>query len=113
MKQSLIREIEKDYSGKQKDFIFLKFLSKISKSKVLVSKKTGTVFHDDIIENEDNLKLWNKIFSKKINPKNKKYTSDNPIMNARHYYGVKLLEEFLKSKKKLTKKINVCDFGTG
>ena len=113
MNLKLIKEVEKDYSGKQKNFIFLKFLSKISKSKVLVSKKTGTVFHDDIIENEDNLKLWNKIFSKKINPKNKKYTSDNPIMNARHYYGVKLLEEFLKSKKKLTKKINICDFGTG
>jgi hypothetical protein len=64
MKQSLIKKVEKDFSGKQKNFIFLKFLSKISKSKVLVSKKTGTVFHDDIIRNEDNLKLWNKIFQK-------------------------------------------------
>jgi ubiquinone/menaquinone biosynthesis C-methylase UbiE len=110
----LIKEVEKDYSGKQKNFIFLKFLSKISKSKVLVSKKSGTVFHDDIIENEDNLKSWNKIFSNKINPAKKKYTSDNPIMNARHYYGVKLLEDFLKTKKKhANKKIDICDFGTG
>jgi SAM-dependent methyltransferase len=78
-----------------------------------VSKNTGTVFHDDIIKNKDNLESWNKIYSKKIEPKNLQYTSDNPIMNSRHFYGVKLIEQFLKTKNLLKKRLNFCDFGTG
>jgi hypothetical protein len=78
-----------------------------------VSKNTGTVFHDDIIKNKDNLESWNKIYSKKIEPKNLQYTSDNLIMNSRHFYGVKLIEQFLKTKNLLKKSLNFCDFGTG
>ena len=113
MSKDLIQNIYKDYSGQQKKVVYLKFLSKLSLSKVLVSKNTGTVFHDDIIKNKDNLESWNKIYSKKIEPKNLQYTSDNPIMNSRHFYGVKLIEQFLKTKNLLKKRINFCDFGTG
>jgi SAM-dependent methyltransferase len=113
MSKDLIKNIYKDYSGQQKNVVHLKFLSKLSASKVLVSKNTGTVFHDDIIKNNDNLESWNKIYSKKIEPKNLQYTSDNPIMNSRHFYGVKLIEQFLKKKKLLKNRLNFCDFGTG
>jgi SAM-dependent methyltransferase len=113
MPKNLIQNIYKDYSGQQKKVVYLKFLSKLSASKVLVSKNTGTVFHDDIIKNKDNLESWNKIYSKKIEPKNIEYTSDNPIMNSRHFYGVKLIELFLTKKNLLKKRINFCDFGTG
>jgi ubiquinone/menaquinone biosynthesis C-methylase UbiE len=34
-------------------------------------------------------------------------------MNSRHFYGIKLIEQFLKEKKLLKKKLNFCDFGTG
>ena len=120
MSKYLIENIYKDYSGKQTNTVYLKFLSKLSLSKVLVSKNTGTVFHDDIINNDGeggdsagNLESWNKIYSKKIEPKNLQYTSDNPIMNSRHFYGVKLIEKFLKKKNLLKKRLNFCDFGTG
>ena len=113
MSNDLIQDIYKDYSGKQKKVVYLKFLSKLSASKVLVSKSTGTVFHDDIIKSKDNLKSWNKIYSKKIEPENLQYTSDNPIMNSRHFYGVKLIEQFLRTKNLLKRRLNFCDFGTG
>lgn len=113
MSNDLIQDIYKDYSGKQKKVVYLKFLSKLSASKVLVSKSTGTVFHDDIINSKDNLKSWNKIYSKKIEPENLQYTSDNPIMNSRHFYGVKLIEQFLRTKNLLKRRLNFCDFGTG
>lgn len=113
MSKDLIQNIYKDYSGQQKNTVYLNFLSKLSASKVLVSKNTGTVFHDDIIKNEDNLEAWNNIYSKKIEPKNLQYTSDNPIMNSRHFYGVKLIEQFIKKNNLPKKKLNFCDFGTG
>lgn len=113
MSNDLIQDIYKDYSGKQKKVVYLKFLSKLSASKVLVSKSTGTVFHDDIIKSKDNLKSWNKIYSKKIEPENLQYTSDNPIMNSRHFYGVKLIEQFLRTNNLLKRRLNFCDFGTG
>jgi len=113
MSKDLVQNIYKDYTGQQKNVIYLKFLSKFSKSKILLSKVTGTVFHDDIIKNKDNLESWNRIYSKKIEPENLQYTSDNPIMNSRHFYGVKLIEKFLKEKKLLKSKLNFCDFGTG
>ena len=113
MSNDLIQDIYKDYSGKQKNVVYLKFLSKLSATKVLVSKSTGTVFHDDIIKSKDNLKSWNKIYSKKIEPENLQYTSDNPIMNSRHFYGVKLIEQFLRTKNLLKRRLNFCDFGTG
>jgi len=113
MSKNLIQNIYDDYSCKQKNYINLNFLSKISASKVLISKKTGTVFHNDIVKNEDNLETWSKIYSKKMEPRNLQYTSDNPIMNSRHFYGVKLIEQFLKKRNLLKKKLNFCDFGTG
>ena len=113
MPNDLIQDIYKDYSGKQKKVVYLKFLSKLSVSKVLVSKSTVTVFHNDIIKSKDNLKSWNKIYSKKIEPENLQYTSDNPIMNSRHFYGVKLIEPFLRTKNLLKRRLNFCDFGTG
>jgi hypothetical protein len=51
MSKYLIENIYKDYSGKQTNTVYLKFLSKLSLSKVLVSKNTGTVFYEDIINN--------------------------------------------------------------
>ncbi len=113
MSNDLIQDIYKDYSGKQKNVVYLKFLCKLSASKVLVSKSTGTVFHDDIIKSEDNLKSWNKIYSKKIEPENLQYSSNNPIMNSRRFYGVKLIEQFLRIKNLLKRRLNFCDFGTG
>ena len=113
MPNDLIQDIYNDYSGKQKKVVYLKFLSKLSASKVLVSKSTGTVFHDDIIKSKDNLKSWNKIYSKKIEPENLQYTSNNPLMNSRHFYGVKLIEQFLRTKNLLKRRLNFCDFGTG
>lgn len=112
-KNPLIRAVYEDFSNTQKDFIDLKFLKKNSKSPVLVSKKTGTVFHNEVISNEDNLLFFNKVFSNKIDLINQKYTSFNPIMNSRHYYGVKFLQEFLTLKKLKKQSLNICDFGAG
>jgi len=58
MSKYLIENIYKDYSGKQTNTVYLKFLSKLSLSKVLVSKNTGTVFHDDIINNDGGGVVW-------------------------------------------------------
>jgi len=114
MPENLTEEVKKDFSGEQKNFVVLNFLNSLSKSKVLVSKKTGTVFHNDIVRSDINLKDWNKIFSKKIDPEKKLYTSNNPIMNSRHYYGVKFLENFLNYNMiSLSKKLTICDFGSG
>ena len=67
MSKDLIKNIYKDYYWQQKNLVCLKFLSKLSALKILVSKNTGMVFHDYIINNEDNLDSWNKINSRKIN----------------------------------------------
>jgi hypothetical protein len=66
MSKDLIKNVHENYSGLQKNVFYLKFSSKLSLSKVLISKVTGTVFHDDIIKSEENLKSWNNIYSKKI-----------------------------------------------
>jgi hypothetical protein len=34
-------------------------------------------------------------------------------MNSRHFYGVKLIEQFLRTKNLLKKRLNLCDLRTG
>jgi hypothetical protein len=64
-----INSIIKDFKFKNtnKDLIELKFLRKISKTNICVSKKTGLVFHNKFKSSSEVLKEWSeKIYSKKI-----------------------------------------------
>ena len=90
--------------------LHLNFLSKVSKSPVYVSKKTGLIYHSDISSSEKTVEKWSdKIFNpKKNNPKKEIYTSDFPGMQARHYFVI----DFLRRKVKLKNK-SICDFGCG
>ena len=103
-------EIIKDYKGIYKNrAIELKFLRKVSKSKVFVSKSTGVVFNDDIKPSEYTARLWSdKIFSNKTNGVKSKFTADTPLFSSRHYYAM----NFLKNKINLKDKV-ICDFGAG
>ncbi len=109
--KKLINEIALDFEGKVKGrTIEVKFKNKISKSKVFISKKTGTVLHSPSNNASQSLNLWSKnIYSKKIDTKKIKYTSNNPIMKSRHYYSALFLNNHLKK----TKTIEFCDYGTG
>ncbi len=109
-KTSLAKEIYYDYSGKTMNrAIKIKFNKNISKSALFLSKKTGTLFHSPNKNSEISVREWsNKIYSKKINTKKIKYTSNNPIMKSRHYYSAIFINKYLK--KKIT---NFCDYGTG
>ena len=49
-----------------------------------------------------------KIYSKKIDSKKIKYTSNNAIMKSRHYYSAIFINKYLSKKK-----INFCDYATG
>ena len=102
---SKIKKIINDYNQEdKKSFFLLKFLSKISKSKVYVSS-TGLVCHFPNIDTNRNLNLWsNRIFKKKLKVK---YSSGDPIMKSRHYFVALFVEKFLK------KNFFFCDFGTG
>jgi hypothetical protein len=106
----LIKEIFKDFSGEVgKRVKPLTFLNNISKSKVFISKKTGTIFHSPDINAEKSLFTWaKKIYSKKIDSEKRHYTSNNPIMKSRHYYSALFLNDFLKKGK-----IKFCDYGAG
>lgn len=107
---SLVKDVKLDFNGiTNKRTIEYKFKNNISKSQVYISKKTGTIFHSPSNDTTQSLNLWaKKIYSKKINPKKIKYTSENPIMKSRHYYSALFLNKYLKNKK-----INLCDYGTG
>ena len=99
MNNKLIKEVMLDYQGNtnNKRATRLKFNHKISKSKVYVSNKTGTVFHSPSFSSEKSLDKWSKnIYSKKIDTANLKYTANNPIMRSRHYYSALFINEFLK-----------------
>ena len=66
-KNNLISEVFEDFNGKignrAKPIIFSK---KTSKSKVYISKKTGTVYHSPNIGVQESLSAWSeKIYSKK------------------------------------------------
>ena len=65
---NLIKEVFKDFNGEVgKRVKILTFLDKISKSKVFISKKTGTIYHSPNIKIDDPkkvvkfLKKWKKI----------------------------------------------------
>jgi len=107
---SLINEVYLDYNGvSKKRAIEVKFNNNVSKSSVYISKRTGAVFHTPSNNSQQSLKIWSKkIYSKKIDTKNIKYTSNNPIMRARHYYSAIFLNKYLKNGKK-----KFCDYGTG
>ena len=97
-----------DYNQKNKKlFQHIKFLDKLSKSKVYISP-SGLVCHQPTLNTEKSLDVWAKnIFSKKIDTKKRKYSSLNPIMKSRHYYSALFFKKYLK------KNSSFCDFGTG
>ncbi len=108
--KKLSKEIFLDFNGVvKKRTIKLKFSKKISKSDIYISKKTGSIFHSPTNNAQESLEAWSKkIYSKKIDTKEVKYTSNNPIMKSRHYYSAIFLNDMLKKGK-----INFCDYGTG
>ena len=110
-KKKLEKEIYLDFSGKtQNRSVEIKFQRKVSKSKVFLSKKTGTLYHSPNKNSISSVGGWsNKIYSKKINTKEIKYTSNNPIMKSRHYYSALFINKYLKK----MKNIKFCDYGTG
>jgi len=107
---NLINETLKDFDGKiGRRAKPLTFLNKISKSKVYMSKKTGTIYHSPNIDAEKSLSTWTeKLYSKKIDSKKRQYTSNNPIMKSRHYYSALFFNNVLKKGK-----VKFCDYGTG
>lgn len=109
-KNNLIKEVMLDYKGIFKGrALEFKFKNKITKSKLYISKKTGTIFHSPSSNSSESLKLWDKkIYSNKINTSKIKYTANNPIMKSRHYYSALFINKFLKKKK-----IKFCDYGSG
>jgi len=107
---SKVLEIKNDFLIKNlKNSKKLNFLKKISKSPVMVSKKTGLVYHPDIVDAEVAVNLWSKnIFKKKINTKKISYSSNFPGMQSRHFYIVDFLNRKFNLKKNL-----ICDFASG
>ena len=94
--KKLSKEIFLDFNGVvKKRTIKLKFSKKISKSDIYISKKTGSIFHSPTNNAQESLEAWSKkIYSKKIDTKEVKYTSNNPIMKSRHYYSAIFLNVF-------------------
>ena len=103
-------EIIKDYKAIHKNRATeLKFLRKVSKSKVYVSKKTGMVFHGDLKSSKQTANFWSeKIFSNKTDGVKNKFTSETPFFSARHYYALNFLNKNINLKNKI-----ICDFGAG
>lgn len=107
-----IDSIEKDFNFKnnKKDIIELKFLKKISKSPVYISRKTGLIFHNTlssikVVQEWSNRVFGNKMF---ITKKGYGYTDNIPEMRARHYYVLDTLNSFTKIKEK-----RIIDFASG
>ena len=104
-------EIIKDFtfSNKSSDLIELKFLKKVSKSSIAVSKKTGLVFYNEFKRIVSEKRGWGKKFySNKMNPKKNLYCEDFPEVNARHYYVLDFLNKFINLKNK-----RIIDFAFG
>ena len=101
-KKALIKRDFK-FDNFKKDIIELKFLSKVSKKAVFISKKTGLIYHDTShIKIEDTLKIWStKIFSKINDAKNNLYNDDIPYVNSRHHYVLDTLRKKISLKKKI------------
>ena len=110
-KNNLIKSIFSDFEGKVGSrSVKVKFKNKISKSDVFVSKLTGTVYHSPNISALKGVEGWSKkIYSKKLDPKNIKYTGNNRIQKTRYYYAALFLNEIIDGKKK----IRFCDYATG
>ncbi len=108
--KKLAKEVKLDYLGKSINrSVEVKFKNKISKSKIYISKKTGTLFHSPTKNSDTSVSVWTKnIYSKKIDTNKLKYTSNNPIMRSRHYYSAIFINNHIKKKK-----IKFCDYGTG
>ncbi len=108
--RNLAKEVKLDYLGKTFErSIEVKFKNKISKSKIYLSKKTGTLFHSPTKNSDSSVSVWSKnIYSKKIDTSKIQYTSNNPIMRSRHYYSAIFINNHIKNKK-----IKFCDYGTG
>ena len=102
--------IENDFSlNKQNKCIELKFLSRISKSKVFVSRETGLVFHENYRDSSSIVNEWSKkIYSNKMDPKKGLYSDDFPGMSSRHFFVLDFLSRELNIKKK-----NIIDFACG
>ena len=63
---NLINEVFKDFNGEiGKRSKELTFLNKISKSRVYISKKTGTIYHSPNINAEESLSTWSKKYIQK------------------------------------------------
>ena len=109
--KNLAKEVQLDYLGKTLNrSLEVKFKNKISKSKIYISKKTGTLYHSPNKSSDKSVSEWTeKIYSKEIDTSRLKYTSNNPIMRSRHYYSAIFLNSYLQ-KKKIVK---FCDYGTG
>ncbi len=109
--KDLIKEIELDYNGFTLNrAIKIKFKKKVSKSPIYLSKNTGCLFHSPNKNSDESVNQWTKkIYSKKIDSKKIKYTSNNAIMRSRHYYSAIFINKYLSKKKK----INFCDYATG
>lgn len=106
MKKQIIKN---DFLFKNtKKSVRLKFLNKVSKSLVYVSKATGLAYHPNFIQSEKIAGTWEKIYKKKKNSEKISYTSDFPGMQSRHYYIIDFLRREINLKKKL-----ICDFACG
>ena len=107
-KNNLIKEILSDFDGKTGSrSVEVKFKNKISKSKVYVSKKTGTVYHSSNMTSLEGVEEWsNEIYSKKIDTRKIKYTGNNIIQKSRYYYAALFLKEIISNKKK----VKFCDY---
>ena len=108
--RNLAKEVKLDYLGKTFDrSVEVKFKNKISKSKIYLSKKTGTLFHSPTKNTDSSVSVWSKnIFSNRIDTSKIQYTSNNPIMRSRHYYSAIFINNHIKKKK-----IKFCDYGAG
>lgn len=99
MKKNIINDFT--FESKPKDVVKLDFLKKISKSSVSISKKTGLVYHDKFKSSSEVLNHWtNKIWNKKMSPRNNYYTDNFPAMSARHFYVLDFLDRFINFKNK-------------
>lgn len=114
--KSLIDKIEiikKDFKfeNNKKDLIKLNFLNDVSATPVWISKKTGLVFHNEPKSSQEVVKEWSeRIFSKKMDPLQHFYTDNIPEMQARHFYALKYIDDYIKI---TNKKIFDFAFGQG